>query len=320
MVRSSSLIPPPWRRGGHGPRRPPALGQHVLLHPLEEDRLVAGDLVPADVEGVVALVVALRVGGVGAARHHGDGRDGPGGEDHRIGVARAEFVDDLLDGHHRALGGEHRLLLNADNALEHDVALAVGLQRVDDGDVRAHGRDGGQHLARIGAGDRADVRIDLRQVDALVAAEDREGQVRRARLEGIGHGGVGMFLDGEAPGLDLLAHPVQRADAGIAGPGEDELLRLPHADDLVIDDVGRHADQRQVLLALADHLMTGGIGDEMGEPLHRHAVAVAQVGGDGVVQGHERGHAVRLLVVSSVARLLAPGRATVKCDMRTIVR
>ena len=107
-----------------------------------------------------------------------------------FGLRGAEVVDDLLDRDDRALRGEHRLLLHADDALDEHVAVAVGAQRVDDRDVRPDRRHGRQHLAGIGAGDRADVRIDLGEVDALVAAEHGEGQVGRAGLVGVGHRGV----------------------------------------------------------------------------------------------------------------------------------
>ena len=42
--------------------------------------------------------------------------------------------------------------------------------------------------------------------------------------------------------------------------------------------------------ALADHLVPGGKGDEMGEALHGDGVAVVQMGGDRVVEGQELGH------------------------------
>ena len=214
--------------------------EHVLAHPGEEGVAVAGDRVPGLVEGVGALVVAVGVGRVGAARHLGDRGHRPRRQDHGVGAARAEIVDDLLDRDDRALRGEHRFLLHADDALEQHVAGAVGAQRVDDRHVRPDRRHGRQHLAGVGAGDRADVRIDLRQVDALVAAEDGEGQVGRAGLVGVRHRGVGMLLERQRlrPAvLDRVAQPVERADAGIAAPGEDQLVRRAHADQLVVDEV-----------------------------------------------------------------------------------
>ena len=51
--------------------------------------------------------------------------------------------------------------------------------------------------------------------------------------------------------------------------------RRAHADQLVVDQVGRHADQRQVLAALADRLVAGGERDQVGEALEGDRVAVA---------------------------------------------
>src|SRR5580704_2086952 len=77
------------------PREPLALGgkdlgplfEHVGLHPGQESVAVARDRVPFLVIGVVALVVALRIGGVRAARYADDRVDGPRRQDHGIEVA-----------------------------------------------------------------------------------------------------------------------------------------------------------------------------------------------------------------------------------------
>ena len=74
-----------------------------------------------------------------------------------------------------------------------------------------------------------------------------------------------------------LGHPadgVQAADARVAEPGEDELARHAGADHLVVDDVRRHADERQVAAALADDLVAGREADEVREALDGDAVAV----------------------------------------------
>ena len=135
--------------------------------------------------------------------------------------------------------------------------------------------------------------IDLLEAGAAIAAEDGAGQACRARLVGIGHGCVAVLLglDGARPAvLDGIAHAAQQADARIAGIGEDHLLREPHADHLVVDDVGRHADQGQVLAALADRLMGGRMRDEMGETFERDDVAVAQVVGNSLLEALKLGH------------------------------
>src|SRR5579883_969358 len=90
--------------------------EHIGFHPGQEAVAVARDRVPFLVIGVIALVVTLGIGRMGAARHADDGVDGPGRQDHGIEVAWAEVVDDLLDRDDRALGGKHRLLLHPDDA------------------------------------------------------------------------------------------------------------------------------------------------------------------------------------------------------------
>ena len=102
-----------------------------------------------------------------------------------------------------------------------------------------------------------------------------------------------MLLVGERirPGiLDGVAQAVQRADAGIAGPREHQLFGAAHPDQLIVDDVRRHADQRQVLAALANDLMAGGGRNEVGETLHRHNIAVADRRGDRVGKRHQLRH------------------------------
>ena len=44
--------------------------------------------------------------------------------------------------------------------------------------------------------------------------------------------------------------------------------------------------------ALADDLVPGGMGNEMGEALHRHRVAIANMRLHGGGQGHELRHTV----------------------------
>ena len=48
------------------------------------------------------------------------------------------------------------------------------------------------------------------------------------------------------------------------------------------------------LRCLADDLVAGREGDEVREALHGNRVAVAEVGGDGVVEGKKLGHWNRL--------------------------
>ena len=89
---------------------------------------------------------------------------------------------------------------------------------------------------------------------------------------------------------DRVAEPVQRADARVAAPREDQLAGAARADDLVVDEVRGHPGERQVAPALADDLVPGGERDEMGEPLERDRVAVVHELGHGIGQRHDLGH------------------------------
>lgn len=86
---------------------------------------------------------------------------------------------------------------------------------------------------------------------------------RRAGLIGISYGRVGVLFDlqlvGPAP-LDRVAQPMQRADAGIAAPRKHELLGTTHADHLIVDQIRRHADQRQIFQLLTNDLVAVACG------------------------------------------------------------
>ena len=247
------------------------------------------------------------------ARHRADGGEAPAGDDAGVGVdrERAQILHHLLDRDDRRPRREHGLLLDADDAFDEDVAGAVGLLGVDDGHVRPQRRDGGEHLAGVGAGHGADLRVDLGEIGAAVAAQHGEGQPGGTGLVGVRHGGVGVLLglDGVRPGvLHRVAHPAQEAGAGIAGVGEHQPPDATHADHLVVDHIGRHADQRQVALALTDDLVSGRERDEMGEPFERERLTVRDVLGDGRFEGHVLRHGPPLLARTTVAVPGAPVR------------
>ena len=127
----------------------------------------------------------------------------------------------------------------------------------------------------------------LGEVAPRVAAQDAERQVRRARRVGRRHSRVRVLLELERrrPAvLDRVAEAVERADAGVAAPREDELARAAHADQLVVDDVGRHPDERQVAPTLADDLVARRVRDQVREALERDDVAVADELGDRLVE------------------------------------
>ncbi len=216
---------------------------------------------------------------------------------HRVEAALAQIVDDLLHRHHRTLGGEHGFLLHAEHALDQHIAGLVGALRMDHRHVRPVRRYRRQLLAGERASHALDLGIHLRQIAADIAAEDGAGQTGGARLIGVGHGGVRMLFQFQLlrPAVfHGIAETVQRADARIAAPRKDELVDAAHADQLVVDQVRRHADQSEMFAALADDLVAGGMRNEVGEAFQRHRVAVANGGLDGFGERRNTRHTVLL--------------------------
>ena len=220
--------------------------------------------------------------------------------------------DDLLDRHDRAGGGEHGLLLHAHQPPDLDVALAVGALGVDDRHVGVERRDGGETLTRERTLDLPDrVRV-LGEVGADVAAEDTERQACRAGRVAGGHPGVAVLLDLQRlrPAvLDRVAEALQRPDPRVAAPREGQAVDAAGADQLVVDDVGRHAHEVQVTPALADDLVPGGVRDQVRETLHRHGVAVAHEARHRLVERQQFGHAVMLAQRVTRPRCRTPCRS-----------
>ncbi|MCY1306785.1 hypothetical protein D9M70_566650 [compost metagenome] len=103
--------------------------------------------------------------------------------------------------------------------------------------------------------------------------------------------GVFLYLQRPRPLVfDRVAEAVQRADAGIAAPGKFHAARRAHADQLVVENVGRHAHEIEVLAALADHLMARGIGDQMGEAFHGDGIAIPDIVADGLGERNDLRH------------------------------
>jgi hypothetical protein len=110
---------------------------------------------------------------------------------------------------------------------------------------------------------------------------------------------MAVLLDLQRPRplvFDGIAEAVQRADARIAAPGEFHSARRTGADQLVVENVRRHADQKQILFALPDHFMAGGIGDQVGETLHGDGIAVMHVFGNGFRQRNQSRQGILLLI------------------------
>ncbi|MCY1496378.1 hypothetical protein D9M68_303130 [compost metagenome] len=227
-----------------------------------------------------------------AAGDVANGGQGPGGQD--AGVhRRVQVVDDFFDGDDAALGRQGRFLLHAEDAPEQHVALAVGLLRVDHGDVRANRGHGSQLFTGERALDEFDVRVDLRQVGTGVGAQYGERQARGTGHIGVGQVGMAVLVDFQAIRplfLHGVAQAVQRAHAGVATPGEGQLAGAAGADQQVVDQVGGHAHQGQVFLALADDFVGSGSGNQVGEALEGYGVAIVDEAFDGFAEGKDFSH------------------------------
>ncbi len=188
--------------------------------------------------------------------------------------------------------GEHRLLLDARDPPELDVALTIGLLGVDDRDVGAQRRDRRELLAGEWAGDRPDLGA-LRQIGPPVAAHNPEREVSRSGGVTIRHPGMGVLGDLDRPRppvLDRIPEAVKRTDPRIAPVGEDQLASHAHPDHLVVEDIRGHPDQLQLGALLAQHLVTGGERDQVGKSFERHAVAIVDELSDGVFDRNQVSH------------------------------
>jgi hypothetical protein len=87
---------------------------------------------------------------------------------------------------------------------------------------------------------------------------------------------------------------MQRADAGIAAPGEDELSGRAHPDQLVVHQVRGHPDQRQVAPPLPDQLVARGVRDQVREALQRDGVPVVDELRDRLAEGQDARHEANL--------------------------
>ena len=75
--------------------------------------------------------------------------------------------------------------------------------------------------------------------------------------------------------LHGIAQTMQRPDAGIAAPRKDQLRHATGADQLIVNQIRGHADERQIAAALTDDLVTGGEWNQVSEALQSHNVTVA---------------------------------------------
>src|ERR1700733_4162562 len=97
---------------------------------------------------------------------------------------------------------------------------------------------------------------------------------------------------------------------GFATPGEDQAPRTSSSDHLVVDEIGRHADEREVAPPLTDDLVARGHGNKVREALEGHGVTVMDQLGDGLCEGHHFSHG------APAARSLAPSGSQVPQQIR----
>ncbi len=103
--------------------------------------------------------------------------------------------------------------------------------------------------------------------------------------------------------LNRVTQTMQRADAGIAAPGKYQPGHAAHADELIVNEIRRHADERQSFPALTDNLVAGGMGNKMREALERDGVAVADGGLDSFGERGNTRHAGYFQVTGPYLRL-----------------
>jgi len=77
---------------------------------------------------------------------------------------------------------------------------------------------------------------------------------------------------------------VQRTHARIATPREDQLAGAAGPNHLIVDEIGRHTDQRQFRHFLPDDFVPGGKRNEMGETFEGDTVARSDEARDRVVK------------------------------------
>ena len=168
---------------------------------------------------------------------------------------------------------------------------------VRDGDTVAI--EGFTHLICFAAGHeiirqrRRDLTLARLTPDLIYDQMIAGGVARKLVFSWLGNPGVGRDL-----ALDPPTDGAEPADARIAEPREDQLARDPGGDHLVVDEVGRQPGQRQVALALADDLVTGGEADEVREALDGDRVAVADEVRDGIAHRGDLGAAHGTIMTS----------------------
>ena len=161
--------------------------------------------------------------------------------------------------------------------------------------IPTSGRSAGTAAALAGerAPDRPDRACARREVGAAVAAQHAERQARRHRPP-------------TRPAIPAWSAPRCRAAAASRArrrrgsdaasrrrgcrPTRRQACARAHPDQLVVDQVRRHANERQLASRLADQLVPRSERDQVREALERDRVAVADERSDGLGEGRDLGH------------------------------
>jgi hypothetical protein len=155
--------------------------------------------------------------------------------------------------------------------------LSVRFLGVDNGDIRLNGGHGCQSFAGERALNEFDLVIVFWKVRTGVGSQHRKWQIGCARNIGVRKIAVAVLLNFQRRGpivLDSIAQAVQRADAWISSPGKNEFASATSSDHLIVNDVGGHTHQGQILSLLADDFMASGKGNQVGKAFQGNGLAV----------------------------------------------
>ncbi|MNX87170.1 hypothetical protein D3C86_1190840 [compost metagenome] len=109
--------------------------------------------------------------------------------------------------------------------------------------------------------------------------------------------------------LDRVTQTMQRTDARVTAPGENQLAGTTGTDQLVVDQVRGHPHQGQVFLALANDFVTRRRRDQVSEAFERNGIAVVYELLHRVVQRKNFSHWGRLPFVINQQWKKAPMRS-----------
>jgi hypothetical protein len=90
--------------------------------------------------------------------------------------------------------------------------------------------------------------------------------------------------------LDRVAKSMQASHARVAAPGERQPLDQPRTDQLIDDEVGHHANEREVARPLPQQFVTRRKWHKMAEALDRDRGAVTDETFYRLWQRHDLGH------------------------------